>query len=147
MAKRRALRPAWFGVFPSVDGRDVGVVELREQLRLALEPCQPLDILRQMLWQNLDRDITFEPSVTRPVHLAHASRAQRREDLVVAESSSGVHGPEGYVVWPPGHNRTCVMRKKRTNRTELLEGTPDVLILRVLSRETIPPVPAPIMCP
>ena len=42
-----------------------------------------------MLRQDLDRDGALEPRVPRPVHLAHAAGADRREDLVGAETRSG----------------------------------------------------------
>jgi len=35
--------------------------------------------------KNLDRDGTFEPRVARAIHLAHATRAQRRLNLVRPE--------------------------------------------------------------
>ena len=39
--------------------------------------------------QDLDRDVAVELLVPRPVHLAHPTGTQRREDLVGAETSSG----------------------------------------------------------
>src|SRR5262249_49910834 len=35
--------------------------------------------------EDLDRDVAVEPDVTGAIHLAHAARAERRDDLVVAE--------------------------------------------------------------
>jgi hypothetical protein len=45
-----------------------------------------------MLRQHLDRYCPFEPGVPRPVHLAHAARADRRDDLVRSEARSGNQG-------------------------------------------------------
>ena len=38
--------------------------------------------------QHLDRDVALEPRVPRPVHLSHAARAERRQDLVRAEAGA-----------------------------------------------------------
>jgi hypothetical protein len=40
-----------------VDGKDVGVIESRGRLGLLLKTMQPLEILRNKGWQDLDRDL------------------------------------------------------------------------------------------
>ena len=62
------------------------VRELRDRLRLALEPLPDLGRRREMRRQHLDRDRPLEPRVARLVDLAHPARADRREDLVGAEA-------------------------------------------------------------
>ena len=66
------------GLLQPVDRRDVRVVQRRQDLRLALEPRQPLRVLRHRLRQHLDRDVAVELRVPRPVHLSHPARAERR---------------------------------------------------------------------
>ena len=72
----------------TVDRRNVGMVQRREDLGLPLEPRQPLGILRHRLWQHLDRHLAVQLPVLRPVHLPHASRAERRQDLVGTETGT-----------------------------------------------------------
>ena len=72
----------------TMDGRNVLMIQRSKRLRLALEPRQPLLVFREDLRQHLDRHLALELRVARPVHLAHATRAERAEDLVVAESAA-----------------------------------------------------------
>ncbi len=58
------------------------MVQRRNRARFLFETPQSVGIMRQRLWQHLDRDITPQPRVACAVHLAHAARAQRRLDLV-----------------------------------------------------------------
>ena len=56
-------------------------------LRLALEAAHAArgsDAVR--LGQDLERDVAVEPRVARAVDLAHAARAEGRDDLVRAEA-------------------------------------------------------------
>ncbi len=53
------------------------------------EAPQSIGVFSQRLWQHFDRDITPEPRVACAVHLAHASRAQRRLDLVRTQFCTG----------------------------------------------------------
>ena len=72
-----------------VDRRDVGVIEPARRLRLLLEAPQPVGVGGEQRRQHLDRDLALEPLVARAVHLSHASRADRREDLVGTELGAG----------------------------------------------------------
>jgi hypothetical protein len=74
-------------VIDAVDLRDAGVVERRERPRLALESREPLRILGEALRQDLDRDVTPETRVARAIHLAHRTRAEQLQELVVRECS------------------------------------------------------------
>jgi hypothetical protein len=69
-----------------VDRADVGMRELRDRLGLAVETLPHLGGGRHVRRQDLDRDDAQEAAVARPVDLSHPSRAQRREDLVGAET-------------------------------------------------------------
>jgi hypothetical protein len=68
-----------------VDGGDVGMVERREQLRFACEPCDAIGILRDGRRQDLEGDLASQPGVARPIDLTHPAGAERRQDLVRPE--------------------------------------------------------------
>ena len=72
-----------------VDGADVRVVERRQQPRLALETREPLAIGRELRRQDLDRDVTSEDAIARPIHFAHAAGAEQADDLVLTEARPG----------------------------------------------------------
>ena len=56
------------------------MVELREELRLALEPRQPLPVVGECRGQHLDRDVAIQSRVARAIHFAHTACAERRQD-------------------------------------------------------------------
>ena len=56
-----------------VDARDVGMMEGRQQLRLAFEPRDPIGVGGHFTWQRLDRDLALQLAVARAVHLAHTA--------------------------------------------------------------------------
>src|SRR5262249_39197315 len=60
----------------------------RDRLRLALEALADLLARREVRRKDLHRDVAAEPRVLRAVDLAHASGADRREDLVGAQLRS-----------------------------------------------------------
>ena len=59
---------------------------------LALEPLEGRGVVRERLGQELEGDVTPELQVPGPKHLAHASRSQGSEDLVVPEASARREG-------------------------------------------------------
>jgi hypothetical protein len=61
------------------------MVQRGEDLRLAAEAREALLIVRERDRQHLDRDVAVESRVARAEHLAHAARADRREDVVWSE--------------------------------------------------------------
>ena len=69
-----------------VDHHDVGVIQGRGGARLVLEAAYALRICGTVLAKDLERDVAPEASVPRPVDLAHASAAERRDYSVGAES-------------------------------------------------------------
>ena len=54
---QRAYEP---GFLQTMDVRDVGVIECREDLGLALEPCEALGIAREQIRQDFDGHIAVE---------------------------------------------------------------------------------------
>ena len=66
----------------SIDRRDVGMIERREYLRLALEAREPLRITRKGFGQSFDGNFAIQLSVAGEIHLTHPAGAQRRENLV-----------------------------------------------------------------
>jgi hypothetical protein len=48
-----------------------------------------LGILRERRGQHLECDLAMEPRVARAIHLAHAARAERRDDFVGPELVAG----------------------------------------------------------
>jgi hypothetical protein len=48
-----------------------------------------LRIVRQVLWEDFDCDVAPETGVSSPVHVTHASRPERTEDLVRTQSIAG----------------------------------------------------------
>ena len=65
-----------------------GMGELGDRLRLALEALPRLGGRHRALGQHLDRDDAIEPRVRRLVDLSHPTGADRREDLVRAETGT-----------------------------------------------------------
>src|SRR5450755_1157839 len=75
-------------------GGDVGVVQDPRGARLLLEAAETVRVGGERRRQHLDRDVASEARILCPIHLAHPSGADRREDLVRAEMTSGreTHG-------------------------------------------------------
>ena len=59
-----------------VQGADVRVVQRSRSPGLALEPCAELGVAGQCPAQDLHRDAAIQARVARPIHLAHATRAE-----------------------------------------------------------------------
>ena len=66
---------------------------------LALEARQPIGIRREPFWQDLDRHVAAPLRIASPIHVAHAARPERSQNLVWSETSpdcqrhNGVEGP------------------------------------------------------
>ena len=58
----------------------------------AWKRVQRVAVVDEVLGQHLDRDVALEARVARAVHLAHAAGAERRQDLVRAETGPGREG-------------------------------------------------------
>ena len=75
--------------FKPVDGGDMRMIERGEHFRFALKTREPIGISRERGRQDLNRDLTFQPGVRRPIHLAHPAFANLRGDVVNAEACAG----------------------------------------------------------
>ncbi len=74
-------------LLPDVEQRaDVGVIQLRDRARLALEPLAELRSGGDLRGQRLDGDAAIEPRVAGLVDLAHAAGAQRADDFIRTET-------------------------------------------------------------
>ena len=71
--------------FHRVDSDDIGVVESREGLRLVREPDAALFTFGELCRKNLQGDLAAELRVLRQIHVAHPTRADLLQDLVVGE--------------------------------------------------------------
>jgi hypothetical protein len=72
-----------------VQSADVLMAEARDGPCFALEPLPQLCVLREMLAQNLDRYSAIQARVSGLVYLAHAAFAEKDEDFVRSQASSG----------------------------------------------------------
>jgi hypothetical protein len=72
-------------LFERVDGGDIGMVERGQELRLALEPREPLGIAGDGRRENLDRDLSLEPRVLGDIDDSHAAALELARDPVVAD--------------------------------------------------------------
>ena len=63
------------GLLEPVDRGDVGMIQRRERLRLALEPRQAFGVRGERVRQDLDRDLAAQRRVRRPIDLPHAAFA------------------------------------------------------------------------
>jgi hypothetical protein len=70
-------------------GADVGMRELRDGLRFALESLTGLGRVAELRRQDLDRDGSLQPRIARPVDLSHSSGTELTEDFVRAEARAG----------------------------------------------------------
>ena len=57
-----------FGFFQPVDVANIGMVQRGQDFGFALEPRQPVRIIRESLRQHLERHVPVELGVSRPIH-------------------------------------------------------------------------------
>ena len=69
-----------------VERADMRVRERRDRTCFALKALAKPGIVRRLLRKDFERDGPIQPRVARAIHLAHASGAERRDDLIGAES-------------------------------------------------------------
>ena len=84
---REQMTPGAF--FERVKSRDAGVIEACQQLRLAPEAGASFFILEEFFRQHLERHRPVDAGIPRPIHLPHPAGAERRDDFVRSETSSG----------------------------------------------------------
>ena len=73
------------GIFEAVDLRDVRMIEGREELRFAAEPCEAIGIVGDGGQQDLDGHVAIQSRIAGAIDLAHPTRADARRDPVTAE--------------------------------------------------------------
>ena len=76
-------------IFKPVDLRDVGMIQRREHLGLALEPREPFRILGERAGQNLQRDVAVELRIARAVNLAHSARPNGGDHFIRTDANAG----------------------------------------------------------
>ena len=69
----------------AIKRRDVRVVERRQDPRLPFEAGEALGIVRDLLQQQLDRDLSPESRVAGAKDLSHAAHAECGDDFVLPE--------------------------------------------------------------
>ena len=65
------------------------MIQCREELRFTFETGETIRIGRERRRQYLQRDVTTQFRVARPIDLSHPARAEQRQDFVRADSRSG----------------------------------------------------------
>ena len=73
-----------------VDGENVGMIQGCCRPGLLVKAPQPIDIQGISRQQNLDRDLTVQSIVLRPIDLPHSTLAEQAEDPVRTDTST--HG-------------------------------------------------------
>ncbi len=71
---------------------DVRMIQRGEDFGFALKTREPIGISGERWRQDLDRDLTLQLGVGRPIHLPHPAFADLRGDFVDAEASAGSKG-------------------------------------------------------
>src|SRR5687768_16763568 len=103
-----------------MDPGDVGMVERRQRLRLALEAGQPLAVRG-------DRRLAAQARVGGAEHLAHAALAELRGDLVGAQT-----GADHWTA--PGVARPVAARAPCQLTTTVIGGGPVLLVVATRKR-------------
>lgn len=65
------------------DGQDVGVIERSRSFGFDFKSGQSIGVGGDKFGQNLDGDVAVQPRVAGPVDLAHTTRTQWRENLIL----------------------------------------------------------------
>jgi hypothetical protein len=78
--------------FQSAKRRNVGMIEQGKDFGLALEANHAVRIAGERLWEDFQRHVTAKARVPRAIHLTHPASANRAQDLVGSQPSSGGQG-------------------------------------------------------
>jgi hypothetical protein len=71
---------------------DVGMIQRGQRLRFPREPRKSRGVVREGLWQDLDRGVAVQLRIARAKALAHAPFTDLRGDFVDAETGAGSEG-------------------------------------------------------
>ena len=77
------------GFLEPMDRRDVGVIQRREDVRLAAKPREAFFIVGELSGQDFDGDVAAKLGVPGPIHFPHAAGANELDDRVRAEFRAG----------------------------------------------------------
>ena len=75
-------------ILDRIERDDVRVVEAGDDAGFMFESRQAFRVRGHAGRQDLERDVTTEAAIPRPIHLAHAAGAERRDDVVSTESGA-----------------------------------------------------------
>ena len=87
------------GATELVDRHDAGVREGRDGAGLGLEALPHPGIRRDVLGHYLDRDVTRQAEIARPIDVTHPARAQRGNDFILSETGTGGEGHGAEMSW------------------------------------------------
>jgi hypothetical protein len=73
------------GFFHRINGDDIGVIELRQDLGLATKTREPVGIVGHLGGKHLESYVAAKFCVSGAMHLAHAAGAKRRSDIIRSE--------------------------------------------------------------
>ena len=65
------------------------MIQRGQRLRLTLETREAVDVMREGLGEDLDRDVAIQLCIARAKDMAHTPFANRRGDVVDAEARAG----------------------------------------------------------
>ena len=88
-------RPRVARTLEAVDLGDVGMIERRQRLGLALETRQPLGVAGNRRRQRLQRDVAAQRRVARPIDLAHPAGAEQGQHLVRSDAGADLNRHAG----------------------------------------------------
>ena len=77
---------------------DMRVIQRGEDFGFALKTRQSIGISGQRRREDLESDLTLQLRVRRPVDLPHATRAERRDDVIGTEALAVGHGHESRLI-------------------------------------------------
>ena len=77
--------------FKSMDCGDVGMVQCSQHSGFALESCESVRVLRELVRKSLDCDVTAKFRIACSPDLSHTSFTNGRKDCVVAKLNAGLH--------------------------------------------------------
>jgi hypothetical protein len=76
------------GLLEAVDGTDIRMIERRENLGLALEPCETVSVESHGIRKDLNRHSAIERPVVRAIDLTHPARSDLAGNFIWAEVSA-----------------------------------------------------------
>ena len=113
-------------------GDDVRVAQRRDDPRLLLESLEPVAVDRELLGQELERDVTVEARVARAVDLAHPAGPDALDDFVGPEPRPGAPAARR------AHWLRAVCVETPLKRRRVIDRRPDADFVPVRERHGAP---------